>query len=154
MRFYQKILILLSAFLIFSCAAKRQPQTPFETFKAYTQAIKNKNSAAMKELLSKESLKMAQDEAKAQNAPLDEIIQRETLFNEDQRAVEFRNEKIEGDKATIEVKDSTGLWNSVPFVKEDGMWKIAKESYADELMKQADEDNKRLDEQINKSRQP
>lgn len=97
---------------------------------------------------------MAQSEADAQKIPLDEVIQKETLFGENQTTLEFRNEKIEGDEATIEVKNSYGIWDAVPFVREGGAWKIAKERYADALQKQADEDNKRLDEQINKGRQP
>ena len=153
MRFYQIILILFSAICLLSCVADKRPQTPFETLKAYTQAIKKKDAAQMKNLLSKGSIKMAEDEARAQSVNLDEVIQKETLFSEDQRALEFRNEKIAGDKATIEVKNSFGTWDVVPFAKEDGVWKIAKEYYADELMKQADEDNKRLDERINQGRQ-
>jgi hypothetical protein len=152
--FYQIILFLFFALLLFACAREEKPSTPLETLKAYTQAIKKKDAAQMKSLLSKGSIKMAQDEAKAQNLPLEEVIKRETLFSEDQRTVEFRNEKITGETATIEMKNSYGTWDIMPFVKEDDKWKIAKERYADELMKQAEEDNKRLDEEINKSRQP
>ena len=97
---------------------------------------------------------MASEEAKSQNVSLDEILRRETLFLTGEKSLEFRNEKIEGETATIEIKTSYGTWDVVPFVKEDGKWKIAKERYADELMKQSEEDNKRLDEQINKGREP
>ncbi len=108
----------------------------------------------MKRFLSKGSLKMAQDEAREKSVSLDEIVQKETLFSESQSTLEYRNEKTQDDTATIEVKNFYGTWDIVPFVKEDGRWKIAKERYAEELMKQADEDNKRLDEQINQGRQP
>lgn len=37
---------------------------------------------------------------------------------------EMRNEKIDGDTATIEVK-AEGKWDETPLVKEDGIWKIA-----------------------------
>ncbi|MGI8470310.1 MAG: hypothetical protein ACR2N3_17865 [Pyrinomonadaceae bacterium] len=153
MRFYQRILISILALTIFSCASNQRPVTPRETLVAYTQAIKNKDAAAMKDLLSKDSIEMARDEAKAQNISLDEVIQKETLFGENQRLVEFRNEKIDGDKATIEMKDSAGIWNMVRFVKEDGAWKIDKKAFADDLQRQIDEDDKRLDEQINQERQ-
>lgn len=106
----------------------------------------------MKALLSKDSLTMAENEAKEQKIPLDEVIQKESLFSSDQRTVEFRNEKIGGDRATLEMKDSAGLWNSVQFIREDGIWKIDKKAYADDLQKQIDDDDKRLDEQINQSR--
>lgn len=154
MRLYQIIFVFIFAFLFFSCAANRKPLTPLETLKDYTQAIKKKDAAQMKTLLSKGSIKMAQDEAREQNIPLEEIIKKETLFSEEQKTVEFRNEKIEGGTATIEMKNSYGTWDVVPFIKEDGSWKVAKERYADELMKQSDEDNKRLEQEINRGRQP
>lgn len=153
MRFYQTIFVLISAFAVFSCGSNSRPETPLETFRAYTQAIKKKDAAAMKEYLSSDSIKMAQDEAKAQNVALDDIIRQETLFAEDQKTVEFRNEQVTGDQATLEVKDASGIWNSVQFVKENGSWKIDKKAFASNLEKQVDEDNKRLDEQIYKSRQ-
>ena len=153
MRFYQLSIGLIMALTLFSCAGNSRPASPRETIRDYTQAIKKKDVAAMRDLLSKDSLKMAADEAREQNVSPDEIIQKENLFSEDQKVVEFRNEEITGDKATLEMKDSNGIWNAVHFVKEDGIWKIDKKSYADELIKQVDEDNKRLDEQINKDRE-
>ena len=43
---------------------------------------------------------------------------------------ESRNEKIDGDKATLEIKnDKKGTWDTIKFVKEDEQWKI---SFADE----------------------
>ncbi len=152
---FNKFLILLSAFLfLVSCAGAPKPSTPLETLKTYTQAIKKKDTTTMKLLLSAESIKMSEQEAKSQNVPLDEIVKRETLFNESQKTVEFRNEKIEGEKATIEMKDSMGMWNTIFFVKEDDVWKIDKQGIANQMMKQVEEDNKRLDEIINQGKQP
>jgi len=107
----------LSACFIFACAGKPVPSTPLETLQAYTTAIKKKDPTQMKLLLSGDSLKMAEQEAKAQNVTLDEIMKRETLFGENQRSVEFRNEKVDGDRATIEMKDSFDAWTVVPFVR-------------------------------------
>jgi hypothetical protein len=151
MRFYRILLILISALFFASSCASDAPktETPLDTLKAYMQAIKKKDPTQMKLLLSKGSMKMAEDEAKAQNTTVDEIIKRETLFTETQKTVEFKNEKIDGDRATIEVKSSFGSWDIVPFNKEDGEWKIAKERYMEEQMKKADEEMKRLDEQFN-----
>lgn len=113
------------------------------------QAIKKKDPTEMKLLLSKGTLKMAEDEAKAQNTTVDEIIKRETLFTEAQRRVEFKNEKIDGERATIEVKNSFGQWDTVPFNREDGEWKIAKERYLEEQMKKNEEEMRQMDEQFN-----
>ena len=90
----------------------------------------------MKALLSEGSIKMHENEAKAQNVSLDEIILRETLFTSDQKTLKIRNEKIDGDNATIEVETAPDLFDRVPFVKENGIWKIAKDKFADEIQKQ------------------
>ena len=103
----------------------------------------------MKVLLSNDTIKMHEQEAKAQGVSLNEIIKRETLISPDQTTVEYRNEKIEGDKASLEVKDPYGSWETVPFVKEDGVWKIDKKSYADELQNEIDESDRKLDELTN-----
>lgn len=154
MRLFKVISVLILALAIAACTGEKEPQTPLDALNAYSKALKKKDANEMKSLLSKGSIEMAQKEAKAQNQPLDEVIKKETLFSADQRFAEIRNQKIEGDTATIEIKNQYGTWDIVPFIKENGRWKIAKERYADELMKQADEDNKRLDEQINQGRQP
>ena len=73
-------------------------------------------------------------EAKAQNLTLDEILQRDTLFNASQKSVEYRDEKIDGDKATLQVKNSSGSWETVPFVREEGVWKIDKISQVNQMM--------------------
>ena len=53
----------------------------------------------MKLLLSCDTIKMHELEAKAQGVPLDDIIKRETLFTEDQKTVKYRNEKIDGEQS-------------------------------------------------------
>lgn len=95
----------------------------------------------MKLLLSAETIKMLDQEAKSQNVVLDEIVKRETLFPESQKVFEFRNEKIEGETATLEVKNSFGQWETWPFVFEDGQWKIDKKGYADRLMMDIQQQN-------------
>ena len=107
----------------------------------------------MKLLLSADSIKMLEQEAKAQNVSLDDVVKRETLFSEDQTSVEFRNEKIDGNRATLEVKNSFGTFETVPFVFEDGEWKIDKKGFADRLIQDIEqENNQQLDSAIDQSR--
>lgn len=108
----------------------------------------------MKLLLSADSIKMAEREAKAQNVTLDEIVKRETLFSENQSTVEFRNEKIEGERATIEMKDSFSSWNVVPFVREEGGWKVDKQGVANQMMQEIEQRNKEFDDNFNQPRLP
>ena len=155
MRFYSKFIILiLTAPFLASCAGEAKPDTPLETLKAYTTAIKQKDTTTMKLLLSDASIKMDEDEAKSRGVTLDEVVKRETLFDQTQRTVEFRNEKIDGDKATIEMKDSYNAWNTVPFIRENDRWKIDKQAAADIMMQGFEQNDKKLDDIINQGRQP
>jgi hypothetical protein len=153
MRYWSRILIFcLAAAVLVGCS--RTPSTPLETFKTYTKAIKAKDTAAMKTLLSAATLKMHEQEAKAQGVSVDDIVKRETLFGESQKSVEYRNEKIDGDKATLQVKTQYGSWETVPFVREDGEWKIDKQGYANQMIQDMDESNRKLDELINGNTAP
>lgn len=134
MRIWLRILIFLFAAFLISCG-EQQPATPLETYKTYTKAIKRKDTAAMKLLLSEATIKMNEQEAKAQGVTVDDIVKRETLFIESQKSVEYRDEKIDGEKATLQVKNSFGSWETVPFVREEGVWKIDKLGQANQMMK-------------------
>ena len=108
----------------------------------------------MKLLLSNATIKMHEKEAKAQGLTVDDIVKRETLFSENQKSVEYRNEKIDGEKATLQVKNSYGSWETVPFVREDGVWKIDKQGYADQMLKEIEDNDKKLDDLINGAKTP
>ena len=153
MRFVLQILFIALALFCVSCAEEK-PSTPLETFKAYTKAIKQKDVAAMKALLSEASIKMHEQESRAQNLSVDEIIKRETLFGENQTSVEYRNEKVENDRATLEVKNAYSMWEKVPFVRENGVWKIDKQGFAEQMMQEVEQNNQKLNEIINQGRQP
>jgi len=154
MRFLSLSCLILIILFAVSCASESKPDTPIDSFKAYITAVKQKDTTKMKMLLSAESIKMHEQEAKAQNLTLDDVVIRETLFTEGQKTVEFRNQKIEGDKATLEVKNSFGSWEIVPFVREDEEWKIDKKGYADNLMNDFDQNNQQMDDVINQGKQP
>ena len=153
MRFCSIIILAITFVLGSACGRDTTPASPLETYKTYVKAIKQKDTTTMKLLLSADSIKMHEQEAKAQNLTVDDVVKRETLFSEGQKTVEFRNEQIEGDRATLEVKNSFGTWETVPFVREDGVWKIDKKGYADRMLQEAERDSQRLDEIINQGRQ-
>lgn len=154
MRYVRKAIILIIGLMAFACADEKKPASPLETFQTYTKAIKQKDTTTMKLLLSAESIKMHEQQAKTQNVTVDEIVKRETLFSSEQTSVKFRNEKIEGDKATLEVENSSGLWETVPFVKEGGVWKIDKAGVADRFADDVEKRNEQADELMNEGRVP
>lgn len=154
MRFYSKILLfMLVAAIGFACSSgSKKPSAPLDVLKQYADAFQKKDITAMKLLLSGETLKMHEQEAKAQNVTVDDIVRRETLFAENQKTYEFRNQKIEDTTATIEMKDSLGIWNTIHFVKEDGAWKINRKVEADKIQQEVEQKQNELDQIINQGR--
>ena len=109
--------------------------SPTATFKAFYEAQKKKDAAGMKKALSKGTLDMFDKLAKAQNKSTDDMLKE---INKDDKSEkpESRNEKITGDTATLEVKnDKTGKWDPLPFVKENGEWKIALDKFVENMLK-------------------
>ncbi len=149
MRSLLRFIILALILFAVSCGGNQIPPTPMDTFKAYTLAFKQKDTTTMKLLLSESSLKMAEQQAAQQGVTVDDIVKNETLFTESQKDIFFRNEKVEGDRATIEVKNGFGSWDVVPFIREEGIWKIDKQGIATQIQQKNDINNKRLDDLIN-----
>ena len=153
MKLYQTFLLLVLAFALTGCMSDSKELKPLNTLQTYIQAVKKKDVAKIKLLLSAGSLKMAEEQAKAQNISLDEVILNETLISPNQKTFNFRNEKIDGDYATLEIETSPEIYDRIPFVKENGIWKIAKEKYQEEMIKQAEEDERKLEEKLRKERE-
>lgn len=102
--------------------------TPTEAFRLYYEAIKRQDGPAVKSLFSRATLKMLEDGAKRANKSLDDYFN--DMFKEVSKDIpptlpESRNEKINGDRATLEINDTKkGKWETLHFVKEGG-WKIS-----------------------------
>lgn len=95
---------------------------PTETVKAFISAYQKKDVDEMKKYLSKGSLDMFQKTSELQGKTEKELLTSDELpFKE---MPEMRNEKIEGETATVEVKVE-GKWENTPLVKENGSWKLA-----------------------------
>jgi hypothetical protein len=155
MVFWSRNLLSIAVFaMLAACGGPAKVASPVETFKTYTKAIRQKDLTTMKLLLSAATIKMHEKEARAQGVTVDDIVKHETLFGENQKTVEFRDEKIDGDKATLQVKNSFGTWETVPFVREDGVWKIDKVGYVNQMQNDIEEQNRKMDELINSARPP
>ena len=155
--FYRKIFILfLLCLTVASCSSSDAPQTktPLETLQTYVKAFQKKDYTTMKLLLSDATIKMHQESAKAQGVTLDDIVQRETLISPEQKIFNFRNQKIDGEKATIEMENNLGAWDTINFVREQGIWKIDKQGFANRILEQNEQDAKKIDELINQGKQP
>ena len=101
--------------------------TPTNTFMAFYEASKKNDVPAVIRTLSKESVDFLTAEAKKENKTLEAALT-ESLKTSDvpTTAPQTRNEKIDGDKATLEIKDEkvADKWDTFNFVKENGEWKL------------------------------
>jgi flagellar hook-basal body complex protein FliE len=101
--------------------------TPTAAYKTAYDAMKNKDTAALKKVMPKKVLAEAETEAKKQNKSLDDVL-KEMMSTSDSKlpkAAESKDEKIDGDKATLQIKNEKDEWETVNFVKEDDGWKIS-----------------------------
>lgn len=103
--------------------------TPTAAFKAYYEAIKEKDTDDLKHLFSKATMSMMEAQAKQTNKQLDDVLKEgleEASKEVPETLPETRNEKIDGETATLEVKDDKkDKWETLHFVREDGDWKIS-----------------------------
>lgn len=97
--------------------------SPTEVYKTAHVARQKKDIETLKKVFSKDVLEFFGEIGKADKKSLDDMI-REMCEKSIPGEPEVRNEKINGDKATVEYKDEDGSWKTMDFVKEDGAWKM------------------------------
>lgn len=97
--------------------------TPTDAYKTGYNARNNKDIAALKRVFAKDALEFLTEVAKAENKTLDDQLKE--LFERPQAATaETRNEKITGNRASLEYLDEKGEWSTMDFSKEGNDWKI------------------------------
>jgi hypothetical protein len=117
------IAALLTVVCLASCGGKKA-STPTELFKNFYTAARNKDVAGLKGMMSKEALADTEREAKKRGQPLDDFLAGQGQYFPPNMP-EIRNEKVEGDKASLEFRrEGAANWSTAWFVKEDGEWKV------------------------------
>lgn len=97
--------------------------SPTEAMKAYHEAAKKKDFAALRKLLSDEYVK----ELEKSGLPFERVMAAATE-RVPPTMPQMRGEKIAGDRATLEVlNDEKKRWETVAFVRQRGAWKLALE---------------------------
>ncbi len=141
MKIYQTIIIALVVLCFIGCGgAANAPRTasPTDVLKTYIEASDRKDLAALKQTFSKGAMKMYEDAAQKRQISVDEALKEQfeaTSGAELKSKLEVGKETIEGDTAMVEVKDnSTGNLEKIPFVKEDGVWKVALDKFMEDLI--------------------
>ena len=118
--------VALIVLALIAMACNKAGSSPSATAKAYYEASKSSDIKTMKSLMSKNTLDMLDKLAKAQNKSVDDMLKASHAAMPPPATFDTRNEKIDGDNATLEVnQDGKGNWQTVNFVKEDGQWKLA-----------------------------
>jgi len=134
------LLVALSLLIlsVLACKSSGPGSSPTSTYKAFFDAQKKKDVAAIKKSLSKGSLDMMEKAAREQKKTVDEALKEglESPAAKAEKAPPTRNEKIDGNNATLEVQDEESKkWETMYFVKENGAWKIALDKTIEEAFK-------------------
>ena len=103
--------------------SKNSLDTPTAVYKAAHAARKNKDIEALKQLISKDMIEFFERFGEGKPNAADEGL-KQLVESPQNPSDESRNEKIKGDKATLEYLDQNGKWKMMDFVKEDGKWKL------------------------------
>lgn len=99
--------------------------SPTMAYKTLYFAVKCKSTATIKKVLSAETVKFITATSAMQKKPFDEAIQHgltESTFSA--TLPQICKERIKDKMGAVEVK-GTGKWEDLPFIFEDGSWKLA-----------------------------
>lgn len=101
-------------------------KSPTDVILAAFDASKNKDVAGFKKTLSSSDIKELDEMTKRSGGSVDDFLKEimgspETTMPQ---TLETRDEKIDGDTATVEFKDKSGDWKTAYFIKEGAEWKM------------------------------
>ena len=101
--------------------------SPTGAYKRLYAAVKAKDTEAIKAVMSKKSIEFAKMAAGRQNQPLEKVFENGfTATTLADSLPQIRDERVSGDMGAIEVhNDKENKWEDLPFVHEDGAWKLA-----------------------------
>jgi len=102
-------------------------QTPTEAYKILFAAVKAKDSGKIKQMMSKSTLGLAEFSGSQQKKSIDQILENgfvaPTLATS---LTEIRDERVKDNFGAVEVfNPKDNRWEDLPFVLEDGGWKLA-----------------------------
>lgn len=101
--------------------------TPTEAYKRLYAAVKSKNIDSIKENMTKNTLDFAVSVSQRNNTPIEKVFENgftATTFAES--LPEIRDERVKDKMGAVEVRNSKeNKWEDLPFILEDGKWKLA-----------------------------
>ncbi len=116
--------------------------SPTAAYKAAYAARKNKDVDALRKLMSRDIMEFFAEIGKEEKKTVDEMLKE--LCDKPQAATDdARNEKINGDRATVEYLDEDGKWRTMDFIKEGGSWKLTLPKMDDPESESNDDNNEK-----------
>lgn len=112
-----------------SCSKTAAPQddSPTSAYKRLYAAVKKKDTAGIKQNLTKKTISFADFVAQKNNTPLDQVFSNgftATTFSD--TLPETRDERVKDNMGAVEVWNTRdSKWEDLPFILEDGTWKLA-----------------------------
>ncbi len=97
--------------------------SPTQAYQTAYAARQKNDLEGLKRVLSKEMLGFLQDIGKGEQKTLDDEL-KELIATPQAPTAEVRNEKIDGNNATLEYLDTKEKWSRMGFVKEGADWKM------------------------------
>lgn len=97
--------------------------TPTDTYKTGYNARKNKDIATLRRVFAKDVLEFLTEMGQTEKKSLDDQL-KELADKPQADTSETRNEKINGNRATLEYLNEKGGWSTMDFSKEGSEWKI------------------------------
>ena len=108
-------------------AASSYEDSPTGAYMKLYAAVKSKDAEGIKALMTRKSLQFAEMAAGQQHKTADEILQNGfTASTFSPTLPQIRDQRINGNMGAVEVYDAKdSRWDDLPFIREDGQWKLA-----------------------------
>ncbi|MFL6468168.1 MAG: hypothetical protein ACJ72Z_09460 [Pyrinomonadaceae bacterium] len=131
------LLVSIAAFVIFNMAcggaATTEPgcaaggDTPTAAYKRLYEAVKSKNTETIKAQMTKNSVELANMISSQNKTPLDKVFENGFTGTTFSPALpDIRDERVDCNMGAIEVWNAKEQkWEDLPFIIEDGEWKLA-----------------------------
>lgn len=120
-------LLLTSALLLGAVSQALSSDTPTEAYKRLYAAVKSRDTEAIKQQMSKKSIDFGAMAARRNNTPLAKMYEHGfTATTLSDTLPTIRDERVKDDMGAVEVWNVRDeKWEDLPFVLEDGVWKLA-----------------------------
>lgn len=123
------LFLIVAVAIAMSCAKENVGggNSPTDAYKKLFDAVKAKDTEAIKSNLTKKTQDIAKLQAERSGTPIERVYENgftETTFASTLPTI--RDERINGNMGAVEVWNSQkSLWEDLPFMIEDGAWKLA-----------------------------